>query len=85
LKIKLNQPGCSEDTERKIKNLKKVWVIIIFIIHIFFNKHEYLKKLSQIEDLKKRQKSGEQLEKNQLEKLTNEKELIEELQKLSTI
>lgn len=41
-----------------------------------------MQKIAQIEELKKKKAAGEKLEKNQLEKLNNEKELIDELKKL---
>ena len=40
------------------------------------------KKLTQIEDLRKRQAGGEKLEKNQLEKLSTVDEILEEIKKL---
>ncbi len=42
----------------------------------------FLKKLSQIDDLRQRQKAGEKMEKNQLDKIKTESELTEELEKL---
>ena len=41
------------------------------------------KKLTQIDELKKKQEAGEKLEKNQLDKLASEKDLLVELKKLS--
>lgn len=41
-----------------------------------------LQKLEQIEKLKELQKEGKSLEKNQMEKLTKEASLIEELEAL---
>jgi translation initiation factor 2A len=40
------------------------------------------KKLSQIEELKIKQANGEKLEKNQLDKLKSEDEIVSELKKL---
>jgi translation initiation factor 2A len=58
LKIKVQV----DDTEKKIKNLRK--------------------KLTQINELKQRQAQGEKLEKNQLDKLQSEREIVDELKKL---
>lgn len=55
-------PGSVEETEKKIKTLKK--------------------KLTQVDDLKKRRNGGEKLEKNQLDKLNSEKDLLADLKKL---
>ena len=48
-------------------------------LEIFYFK----KKLTQIDDLKKKQASGEKLEKNQLDKIKSQDELLAELKKLS--
>ncbi len=48
-------------------------------INVFY---VFLKKLVQIDDLRQRQKAGEKMEKNQLDKIKTESELTEELEKL---
>jgi uncharacterized protein with WD repeat len=41
-----------------------------------------IKKLAQIDDLKKKKAAGEKLEKNQIDKLSSEQELLDEIKKL---
>ena len=58
------------------RNLPLIFLIILFFITYF------QKKIAQIEDLKQRQSGGEKLEKNQLDKMYMEDDLLEELEKL---